>query len=158
MKRNYNPIRCMWCGEVGHNQRTCNVKKKEEATEKARLMQLQLAGVNVDEAAPAENDEPFPPPHDNVLSQMDVFPATQDSQSTFDVIKDKVKLRLLKLQVKKGKATRAVSPPPTAATTLPLSIETINGASSATTKKIASLSKFMPTPGFKRPRMKDDCR
>ncbi|RYR08390.1 hypothetical protein Ahy_B05g076061 [Arachis hypogaea] len=46
----YNPIRCLYCGEVGHNRRTCKVKKQEEAAEQARLMQLQLAVV----ATPAD--------------------------------------------------------------------------------------------------------
>ena len=43
MKRKYNPIRCMFCGEVGHNKRSCAKKKKEDAEEQARQMQLQLA-------------------------------------------------------------------------------------------------------------------
>ncbi|RYQ97714.1 hypothetical protein Ahy_B08g093796 [Arachis hypogaea] len=50
MKRKYNPIWCLYCGEVGYNRRTCKVKKQEEAAEQARLMQLQLAVV----AAPAD--------------------------------------------------------------------------------------------------------
>ncbi|RYR65562.1 hypothetical protein Ahy_A03g011498 [Arachis hypogaea] len=45
IKRKYNPIRCMYCGEVGHNKRTCSKKKQDDAQEKARLMQLQLAVV-----------------------------------------------------------------------------------------------------------------
>ncbi|RYR16484.1 hypothetical protein Ahy_B04g073514 isoform B [Arachis hypogaea] len=43
MKRKYAPIRCMYCGEVGHNKRTCSKKKQDDAQEKARMMQLQLA-------------------------------------------------------------------------------------------------------------------
>ncbi|RYR32034.1 hypothetical protein Ahy_B01g057018 [Arachis hypogaea] len=36
MKRKYNPIRCMFCSEVGHNKRTCKKKKQMEAEEQAR--------------------------------------------------------------------------------------------------------------------------
>ncbi|XP_072052700.1 uncharacterized protein [Arachis hypogaea] len=43
MKWKYNPIRCMYCGEVGHNKRSCAKKKKEDAEKQARQMQLQLA-------------------------------------------------------------------------------------------------------------------
>ncbi|RYR31190.1 hypothetical protein Ahy_B01g055982 isoform B [Arachis hypogaea] len=40
MKRKYNLIRCMFCGEVGYNKRSCAKKKKEDAEEQARQMQL----------------------------------------------------------------------------------------------------------------------
>ncbi|RYR67042.1 hypothetical protein Ahy_A03g013279 [Arachis hypogaea] len=52
VKRKYNPIRCMYCGEVGHNKRTCSKKKQDDAQEKARLMQLQLAVVPPLQGAP----------------------------------------------------------------------------------------------------------
>ncbi|QHN94254.1 Transposon protein [Arachis hypogaea] len=43
MKRKYNPIRCMFCGEGGHNRRNCPKKKQIDVEEQARHMQLQLA-------------------------------------------------------------------------------------------------------------------
>ncbi|RYR39826.1 hypothetical protein Ahy_A09g045461 [Arachis hypogaea] len=56
MKRKYTPIRCMYCGEVGHNKRTCSKKKQDDAQEKARLMQLQLAAVQPPQSVPDNND------------------------------------------------------------------------------------------------------
>ncbi|XP_072064548.1 uncharacterized protein [Arachis hypogaea] len=52
MKRKYNPIWCMYCGELGYNKRTCSKKKQDDAQEKARLMQLQLAVVPPPQGAP----------------------------------------------------------------------------------------------------------
>ncbi|RYR62810.1 hypothetical protein Ahy_A04g020566 [Arachis hypogaea] len=54
MKRKYNPIRCMFCGEVGHNKRTCKLKKQADAEEEVRLMQLQLAIIDPNTDAPNE--------------------------------------------------------------------------------------------------------
>ncbi|XP_052107868.1 uncharacterized protein LOC107459602 isoform X2 [Arachis duranensis] len=73
------------------------------------------------------------------------------------MFKAKMRERPPKLQVCKGKGKRAASPhpaPPTA--TAPISAGTIRGSSAATTKKLASFMTFVPTPGFKRPRKKDD--
>ncbi|RYQ83602.1 hypothetical protein Ahy_B10g102347 [Arachis hypogaea] len=55
MKRKYNPIRCMFCGEIGHNKRTCKLKKQADAEEEARLMQLQLAVVDPNTDAPNDS-------------------------------------------------------------------------------------------------------
>ncbi|XLR06644.1 hypothetical protein S83_034582 [Arachis hypogaea] len=71
-------------------------------------------------------------------------------------MQDKVRARPPKLHVKKGKATIPASPQPAATTTIPVSAETIKGTSSATAKKLASFMTFVPTPGFKHPRKKDN--
>ncbi|RYR72107.1 hypothetical protein Ahy_A02g006310 [Arachis hypogaea] len=131
MKRKYKLIRCMFCGEVGHNKRTCKLKKQVDVEEEARLMQLQLAVVDPNTDAPNELS------NDNAHA--------------------KVRGRPPKLQVSKGKGKRAISPQPAATTaTIPISVGTIKGTSAATTKKIASFMTFVPTPGFKRPRKKDN--
>ncbi|RYR07842.1 hypothetical protein Ahy_B05g075308 [Arachis hypogaea] len=57
MKRKYAPIRYMYCGDVGHNKRTCSKKKQDDAQEKARIMQLQLAIVPPPQAAPGPEAE-----------------------------------------------------------------------------------------------------
>ncbi|RYQ95192.1 hypothetical protein Ahy_B08g090251 [Arachis hypogaea] len=57
MKRKYAPIRCMYCGEVGHNKRTCTKKKQDDAQEKTRMMQLQLAAVQQPQPAPGPEAE-----------------------------------------------------------------------------------------------------
>ncbi|RYR03279.1 hypothetical protein Ahy_B06g082130 [Arachis hypogaea] len=69
----------------------------------------------------------------------------------------KLKERPPKLQVCKEKGKRAASPQLAPQTgTTPISAETIKGSSAATTKKLASFMTFVPTPGFKRPRKKDE--
>ncbi|RYQ82777.1 hypothetical protein Ahy_B10g101343 [Arachis hypogaea] len=157
IKKKYNPIRCMFYGEVGHNKRTCKMKKQAEAEEEARLMQLQLALTkpNTDspnelptDATDATPDNPIP---------LSVSPPPQRSNAATESTSAKVRERPPKLQVCKGKGKRAASPqpaPPTATT--PISAGTIKGSSAATTKKLASFMTFVPTPGFKRPRKKDD--
>ncbi|XP_057732293.1 uncharacterized protein LOC130947608 [Arachis stenosperma] len=57
MKRKYAPIRCMYCGEVGHNKRTCSKKKQDDTQEKVRLMQLQLAAVQPPQSVPGPEAE-----------------------------------------------------------------------------------------------------
>ncbi|RYR27300.1 hypothetical protein Ahy_B01g051357 [Arachis hypogaea] len=163
MKRKYNPIRCLYCGEVGHNRRTCKVKKQEEASEQARLMQLQLAVV----AAPANANAKHAPngtPTDPVTQDPTNPPAATSNAPTEMIIDqsegvpDKVRARPPKLHVKKGKTTISASPQPAAATTIPISAETIKGTSSATAKKLAGFMTFVPTPGFKHPRKKDKAK
>ncbi|RYR15971.1 hypothetical protein Ahy_B04g072945 [Arachis hypogaea] len=57
LKRKYAPIRCMYCREVCHNKRTCSKKKQDDAQEKARIMQLQLAAVQPPQPAPGPEGE-----------------------------------------------------------------------------------------------------
>ncbi|RYR06665.1 hypothetical protein Ahy_B05g073971 [Arachis hypogaea] len=192
MKRKYNPIRCMFCSEVGHNKRTCQKKKQADAEEESRLMQLQLALTNPNTDVPNElpSDVPNELPTDadsatlhNPLP-LSVSPPPKQSNATtettpvcftaltsisfhysclvsqfgvYHVMQAKMRGRPPKLQVCKGKGKRAASPqpaPPTAKA--PISVGTIRGSSAATTKKLASFMTFIPTPGFKRPRKKDD--
>ncbi|XP_057741108.1 uncharacterized protein LOC130958170 [Arachis stenosperma] len=69
----------------------------------------------------------------------------------------KVRGRPPKLHVSKGKEKRAISPQPATTTAIiPISAGIIKGSSAVTTKKLASLMTFVPTPGFKRPRKKDN--
>ncbi|RYR46901.1 hypothetical protein Ahy_A07g032765 [Arachis hypogaea] len=155
MKRKYNPIRFMFCGEVGHNKRTCKLKKQADAEEEARLMQLQLALTEPNTDAP--NELPTDAAHatpDNPVP-LSVSPPPQRSNAASYIAK--VRGRPPKLQVFKGKGKRVVSPQPAPTTaTIPISAGTIKGSSAATTKKLASLMTFVPTPGFKRPRKKDN--
>ncbi|XP_072055831.1 uncharacterized protein [Arachis hypogaea] len=165
MKRKYNPIRCMFCSEVGHNKRTCQKKKQADAEEEARLMQLQLALTNPNTDVPNElpSDVPNELPTDadsatlhNPLP-LSVSPPPKRSNAATETTPAKMRERPPKLQVCKGKGKRAASPhpaPPTA--TAPISAGTIRGSSAATTKKLASFMTFVPTLGFKWPRKKDD--
>ncbi|RYR48266.1 hypothetical protein Ahy_A07g034280 [Arachis hypogaea] len=159
MKKKYNPIRCMYCGEIDHNKRGCVKKKAVNVEEYARQMQLQLAVVApvADGADPEVNVVPIE--HDNALeavaplpslpspiqlsieidiSQSESIPPTQDTQ-----------------QVIKAKARTRSSPKPTAAAPVAISTETIKGTSSATVKKLANFMTFVPTPYFKHPRKND---
>ncbi|RYQ95684.1 hypothetical protein Ahy_B08g091029 isoform A [Arachis hypogaea] len=184
MKRKYNPIRCMFCSEVGHNKRTCQKKKQADAEEEARLMQLQLALTNPNTDVPNElptdadgatlhNPLPLsvspPPKRSNAATETTPVCFTALTSISFHysclvsqfgvyyVMQAKMRGRPPKVQVCKGKGKRAASPhsaPPTAIA--PISAGTIRGSSAATTKKLASFMIFVPTPGFKRPRKKDD--
>ncbi|RYR14624.1 hypothetical protein Ahy_B04g071261 [Arachis hypogaea] len=171
MKRKYNPIRCMYCGEVGHNKRGCAKKKIVDVEEHAKQIQLQLAVVaptancakpelnaalaNADIATEAEEPLPaFPssiqPPSEIYISQSESIPPTQDTQQ------DQLVARPPKLQVIKGKERLRSSPKPTATAPVAVSTETIKGTSSATAKRLANLMTFVPTLGFKAPRKNDE--
>ncbi|XP_072062327.1 uncharacterized protein [Arachis hypogaea] len=85
IKRKHNPIRCMYCGEIRHNKRSCAKKKVMEAEEHARQLQLQLAVVSpaADGAKPEVNsvpDEHNPAPTMIDISQSESIPPTQDTQ------------------------------------------------------------------------------
>ncbi|RYR41348.1 hypothetical protein Ahy_A08g037747 [Arachis hypogaea] len=155
MKRKYNPIRCMFCAEVGHNKRTCKKKKQADAKEEARLMQLQLALTKPNTDAPNELPTDATGATPDNPAPLSVFPPPQRSNAATESTVAKVRERPPKLQICKGKGKRAASPqpaPPTATT--PISAGTIKGSSAATTKKLASFMTFVPTPGFKRLRRK----
>ncbi|KAL1330384.1 hypothetical protein AAHE18_12G107100 [Arachis hypogaea] len=101
MKKKYNQIRCMYCGEIGHNKRSCSKKKVVDAEEHARQMQLQLAVVVLDvngvdpevNAAPVDADiapkaiaplpalpSPIQPPTEIDISKSESISPTQDTQ------------------------------------------------------------------------------
>ncbi|RYR14020.1 hypothetical protein Ahy_B04g070698 isoform A [Arachis hypogaea] len=165
MKRKYNPIRCMYCSEIGHNKRSCAQKKATEAEEHARQLQLQLAVVApaADGAdpevstVPAKHNpapadiapSPTQPPIVIDISQSKSIPPTQETQQ------EQVTARPPKLKVIKGKARLQSSPKPTVAAPVAISAETIKGTSSAIAKKLANFMTFVPTPGFKPPRKTD---
>ncbi|RYR29922.1 hypothetical protein Ahy_B01g054579 [Arachis hypogaea] len=144
-KRKYNLIRCLYCGEVRHNRRTC-----KEAAEQARLMQLQLAVVAAAADANAQHA-----PNGNPIDPVAQDPTNPPAATLNAPTDHKVTSRPPKLHVKKGKATTPASPQPAAAATIPVSAETIKGTSSAIAKKLASLMTFVPTLGFRHPRKKD---
>ncbi|RYQ83536.1 hypothetical protein Ahy_B10g102254 [Arachis hypogaea] len=163
IKRKYAPIRYMYCGEVGHNKRTCSKKKQDDAQEKARIMQFCSTTTTctwsesrkgrshspytdttaVATAAPDEQTE-IP------ITQHAQLPLTQQSQTSTNVTQTRGGGRPPKLHVTRARAKGHASPGPVV-----VSAETIKGSSSATAKKLASFMTFVPTPGFKPPRKKD---
>ncbi|RYR05054.1 hypothetical protein Ahy_B06g084902 [Arachis hypogaea] len=132
MKRKYNPIRCMYCEEVGHNKRTCIVPPLPE-------------GAPDPEADDVADTQPI-----QTLSA--VPPAAPNEQTE---IPAKVREKPPKIHVIKARAKKNTSPKPVAPGPVAVSVETIKGSSSATAKKLASFMIFVPTPGFKLPRKKD---
>ncbi|RYQ94645.1 hypothetical protein Ahy_B08g089582 [Arachis hypogaea] len=154
MKRKYNPIRCMYCSEIGHNKQSCAKKKATEAEEHARQLQLQLALVApaAEGAAPEATTvpaEPNPAPSPTQtptvidISQCDSIPPTQETQQ------EQLNARPSKLKVIKGKARLQSSPKPTVAAPVAISAETIKGTSSATAKKLADFMTFVMYPHVK---------
>ncbi|RYQ93482.1 hypothetical protein Ahy_B09g099761 [Arachis hypogaea] len=173
MKRKYNPNWCMYCGEVGHNKRTCSKKKQDNAQEKARLMQLQLAivpppqGAHGPEANDVADTQPIqtlptvpstvPDEQTEILVSQDAqLLLTQQSHTSTNATQTRVRGRPPKLHVAKAKAKENASPKPVTLGPVVVSAETIKGSSSATAKKLASFMTFVPTPGFIPSRKKKD--
>ncbi|XP_052113501.1 enhancer of mRNA-decapping protein 1-like [Arachis duranensis] len=171
MKRKYNPIRCMYCGEVGHNKRGCAKKKAVDAEEHARQMQLQLAVVTP--APQGSEPQVNPSPTDTDIGTQAEAPmpslpsptqADSDSDSsdsecippTQEPLKDQLIGRPAKLQVIKRKARSISSPKHIATGSVAVTAETIKGTSSGTAKRLEKFMTFVPTPGFKAPRKNDD--
>ncbi|RYQ87798.1 hypothetical protein Ahy_B09g095337 [Arachis hypogaea] len=149
MKRKYNPIRCMYCGEVGHNKRV--VAPAAEGAEP----ELNAASTDADngtevEAPLSSLPSPIQSPSEIDISQSESIPPTQDTQQ------DQLVGRPPKLQVIKRKARLTSSPKPTATGSVAVSAETIKGTSSGITKRLANFMSFVPTPSFKAPRKNDD--
>ncbi|RYR14021.1 hypothetical protein Ahy_B04g070698 isoform B [Arachis hypogaea] len=153
MKRKYNPIRCMYCSEIGHNKRSCAQKKATEAEEHARQLQLQLAVVAP--AADGADPEVSTVPAKHNPAPADIAPSPTQPPIVIDISQSKITARPPKLKVIKGKARLQSSPKPTVAAPVAISAETIKGTSSAIAKKLANFMTFVPTPGFKPPRKTD---
>ncbi|RYR37684.1 hypothetical protein Ahy_A09g042556 [Arachis hypogaea] len=137
MRRKYNPIWCMYCGEVGHNKRGCAKKNVVDAEEHAKQMQLQLAVVTPGlEGAEPEADS------ESDSSDSECIPPTQKP------LKDQLFGRPAKLLTS--------SPKHVATESVAVSAEIIKGTSSGTTKRLEKFMTFVPTPGFKAPRKTDD--
>ncbi|RYR09671.1 hypothetical protein Ahy_B05g078056 [Arachis hypogaea] len=120
MKRKYNPIICMYYGEIGHNKRSCAKKKATEAA--AAVTSCDGAEPEVNSIphehnlAPADI-APSPPPPPTVIdiSQSESIPPTQETQQ------EQVTARPPKLQVIKGKARLRSSPKPIVAAPVAIS-------------------------------------
>ncbi|RYR47494.1 hypothetical protein Ahy_A07g033421 [Arachis hypogaea] len=153
MKRKYNPIRCMFCGEGGHNRRNCPKKKQIDVEEQARHMQLQLAVVTT-VVPPSDADPAILITQSPAAHQTEPYPSTQHTQNSEKVAFETVP-RPSKLKVVKGRAREKSSPQAVATSTASFSAETIRGTSSATAKRLADFMTLVPTPGFKPPRKKD---
>ncbi|RYR61936.1 hypothetical protein Ahy_A04g019204 isoform B [Arachis hypogaea] len=153
----------MYCGEVGHNKRSCAKKKKEDAEEQTRQMQLQLALVKehvppTDEAK--TNNEvqshslpppPVQPQPDVEVSQPKETPPMQDTQSPVQDPQGAKRGKPPILYVIKSNARLNASTKSPVA----ISAETLKGTTSATAKKMQTFMTFVPTQGFKRPRKKE---
>ncbi|RYR49100.1 hypothetical protein Ahy_A07g035396 [Arachis hypogaea] len=171
MKRKYNPIRCMYYGEVGHNKRGCAKRKAVDVEEHAKQMQLQLAVVTPTpegaepevNAAPTDTDigteaeapmpslpSPTQADSESDSSELECIPPTKEP------LKDQLIGRPPKLQVIKRKARLTSSPKHIATGSVAVSAETIKGTSSGTAKRLEKFMTFVPTPGFNAPRKTDD--
>ncbi|RYQ84190.1 hypothetical protein Ahy_B10g103199 [Arachis hypogaea] len=171
IKRKYNPIRCMYCGEVGHNKRGCAKKKAVDAEEHAKEMRLQLAVVTPApegaepkvNAAPTDTDigtkAEAPMPSLPLPTQADSESDSSESECiplTQEPLQDQLIGRPPKLQVIKRKSRLTSSPKHIATGSVAVYAETIKGTSSGATKRLEKFMTFVPTPGFKAPRRTDD--
>ncbi|RYR39457.1 hypothetical protein Ahy_A09g045009 [Arachis hypogaea] len=96
MKRKYNPIRCMFCGKVGHNKKACKLKK-------------QLAVVDPNTEAP--NELPNDAAHVVPVNPVPVSISLPPLQSNAAPQIAKVRGKPSKLQVSKGRGKRCCDNP-----------------------------------------------
>ncbi|RYR62423.1 hypothetical protein Ahy_A04g019984 [Arachis hypogaea] len=171
LKRQLKPFTCNYCGVKGHTKRGCKKKRADElaaaaaAVAAAKSKSTPTGSTPTAEASNTTNVAPqvveAPPGvavqnHDQVevtdnLSPAAVATEIDLSQPNYGGTQDEAPppppttKRPDKLPTK-----RRNSPPPVTA-----SIDPMQGASAATSSRLANFLKFIPTPGFKPPRKKN---
>ncbi|RYR32878.1 hypothetical protein Ahy_A10g047403 [Arachis hypogaea] len=164
LKRQLKPFTCTYCGIKGHTKRGCKKKRADElaaavtkskivpneSTPASEAMNTTNVTPQVDEAPPGvvvqnhaqvEVTDNLPPPP--VATEIDL------SQPNYGVTQDKAPPLPPTTRPDKLLTKRRNSPSPVTA-----SVDPMQGASAATSFRLANFLKFIPTPGFKPPRKK----
>ncbi|RYR22025.1 hypothetical protein Ahy_B03g067312 [Arachis hypogaea] len=169
LKKKYGKFTCGTCEDVGHTTRSCRTAKKQKADE------LAVAAKAAEDAANKGDTDSKGNKGEVVTEECEVGaeggqidtqtevaaegglgaeqePTTKAVKTTKNAnkgyLRTKCERRIDKLPVKRTtSSTAAAAPHPTE-----ISRETIQGASAATSEKLASFLKFVPTPGFNPPR------
>ncbi|RYR16373.1 hypothetical protein Ahy_B04g073382 [Arachis hypogaea] len=172
LKRKYGKFTCGTCGDVGHTTRSCRISKKQKVDELAAAAKAaEDAADKGDTGSKGNKGEVVTEECEvgaeggQIDTQTEVAaegglgaeqePATKAVKTTKTAkkghLRTKCERRIDKLPVKRTTsstaATAAAAPNPTE-----ISRETIQGASAATSEKLASFLKFVPNPGFNPPR------
>ncbi|RYR72558.1 hypothetical protein Ahy_A02g006772 [Arachis hypogaea] len=172
LKRKYGKFTCGTCGDVGHTTRSCRISKKQKADEQAAAAKAaEDAADKGDTGSKGNKGEVVTEECEvgaeggQIDTQTEVAaegglgaeqePATKAVKTTKTAkkghLRTKCERRIDKLPVKRTTsstaATAAAAPHPTE-----ISRETIQGASAATSEKLASFLKFVPNPGSNPPR------
>nr|XP_025669758.1 uncharacterized protein LOC112769454 [Arachis hypogaea] len=172
LKRKYGKFTCGTCGDVGHTTRSCRISKKQKADELAAAAKAaEDAADKGDTGSKGNKGEVVTEECEvgaeggQIDTQTEVAAegglgdeqehATKAVKTTKTAkkghLRTKCERRIDKLPVKRTTsstaATAAAAPHPTE-----ISRETIQGASAATSEKLASFLKFVPNPGFNPPR------
>ncbi|RYR58186.1 hypothetical protein Ahy_A05g023856 [Arachis hypogaea] len=151
LKRKYDKFTCETCGDVGHTTRSCRIAKKQKADELVAAAKAAEDAANKGDTGSKGNEGEVVTEECEVGAEGGQEPTTQNAKKGH--LRTKSERRIDKLSVKRTTsstvATAAAAPHPTE-----ISRETIQGASAATSEKLASFLKFVPTPGFNPPRQK----
>ncbi|XP_057747864.1 uncharacterized protein LOC130967058 [Arachis stenosperma] len=160
LKRQLKPFTCKYCLQKGHTKRGCPKKRAADITQaladaaaaaaKTKPTEQAHTEAPPDAPAPAPPEAPSqaapeapaqpPAPVEIDLSQQNYSDAQQSQHSQEDP-----PARPSKLQTRRRSST-----PPSGSIT----VDPLQGASSATSSRLANFLKFVPTPGFKPPRKK----
>ncbi|RYR27678.1 hypothetical protein Ahy_B01g051705 [Arachis hypogaea] len=169
LKRQLENFTCSYCGDKGHTKRGCKKKRLADTAAAAAVAEAEATTKNkegvgggdptADQTCVATSDGTNQQGEGGNVQPIDLAPivsAASDvqpvelelSQPTCFEQEDSQQvagnIRPVKLPTR-----RRSSPPPSSVTVNPL-----QDASSGTTSRMASLMKFVPTPGFKAPRKK----
>ncbi|RYR55614.1 hypothetical protein Ahy_A06g030796 [Arachis hypogaea] len=161
LKRVLKPFTCRYCGVKGHTKRGCSKKRLDEvaaavaaakaAADKAKSKAASEAGPQPHTAASAS--QVGPQPH-TAAAPVDKPPAVEieisqpNYEGSHDIIGSAAPAPSMpdKLPTK-----RRSSPPPQS-----ICVNPMQGANEATSFRLANFMKFVPTPGFRAPRKKNN--
>ncbi|RYR02557.1 hypothetical protein Ahy_B06g081352 [Arachis hypogaea] len=156
LKRQLKPFTCKYCLQKGHTKRGCLKKRATDVvqalTDAAAAAAAVAAKTKPTEQAPtqappdvpaqAPPEAPFKLLQKPLLSHLHQLRLTSPSQTTPMHNSPNI--------VKRIHLQRRSSTPPSGSIT----VDPLQGASSATSFRLANFLKFVPTPGFKPPRKK----
>ncbi|RYQ83069.1 hypothetical protein Ahy_B10g101682 [Arachis hypogaea] len=151
LKRHLKPFICRYCGVKGHTKRGCSKKRLDEVA--VAVAAAKVAADKAKSNAVASASEAGPQPHTSA-APVDKPPAVEIeiSQPNYEGSQDiagfaaPAPSRPEKLSTK-----RKSSPPPQS-----IGVNPMQGANMATSFRLTSFMKFVPTPSFKAPKKKNN--
>ncbi|RYR02421.1 hypothetical protein Ahy_B06g081215 [Arachis hypogaea] len=151
LKRHLKPFTCRYCGVKGHTMRGCSKKRLDEVA--ATIAATKAAADKAKSNAAASTSEAGPQPH-TAAAPVDKPPIVEIeiSQPNYERSQDIVgSAAPAPSRPEKFPTKRRSSPPPQS-----IGVDPMQGLSVATSFRLANFMKFVPTPGFKAPRKKNN--
>ncbi|RYR33728.1 hypothetical protein Ahy_A10g048343 [Arachis hypogaea] len=158
LKRKYGKFTCGTCGDVGHTTRSYRITKKQKADELVAAAKGAEDAANKGDTGSKGNEGEVITEEcgvgaegGQIDTQTEVAVEGDYKNAKKGHLRTKCERRIDKFPVKRTTSSTAAT---TAAAPHPIEIsrETIQGASAATSEKLASFLKFVTTPGFNPPR------